>query len=139
MWNEEFQLPNGSYSASDNQSYFEYILKKHRKTDNPSIKIYVNKIESGITSKTKTRYYLKLLTPETIKLLGSTKNKIINNKNVKMCLIQKLIVLVVVLVYCNTANNNYQQNLRVLYTFVPNKSFGKLLDISLKFFIFENL
>ena len=139
MWNEEFQLPNGSYSASDNQSYFEYILKKHRKTDNPSIKIYVNKIENGITSKTKTRYYLKLLTPETIKLLGSTKNKIINNKNVKMCLIQKLIVLVVVLVYCNTANNNYQQNLRVLYTFVPNKSFGKLLDISLKFFIFENL
>ena len=73
MWNEEFQLPNGSYSASDNQSYFEYILKKHRKTDNPSIKIYVNKIENGITSKTKTRYYLKLLTPETIKLLGSTK------------------------------------------------------------------
>ena len=138
MWNEEFQLPNGSYSASDNQSYFEYILKKHRKTDNPSIKIYVNKIENGITSKTKTRYYLKLLTPETIKLLGSTKNKIINN--VKMCLIQKLIVLVVVvLVHCNTANNNYQQNLRVLYTFVPNNSFGKLLDISLKFFIFENL
>ena len=73
MWNEEFQLPNGSYSASDNQSYFEYVLKKHRKTDNPSIKIYVNKIENGITSKTKTRYYLKLLTPETIKLLGSTK------------------------------------------------------------------
>ena len=57
-----------------------------------------------------------------------------------MCLIQKPIVLVVVVVvHCNTANNNYQQNLRVLYTFVPNNSFGKLLDISLKFFIFENL
>ena len=51
-------------------------------------------------------------------------------KMVKMCLIQKL------LVHCNIVNNNYQQNLRVLYTFVPNNSFGQLLDISLKNFIF---
>ena len=60
-WNEEFQLPDGSYSVSDIQDYFEYILKKLRgKTDNPSIRIYVNKIENRITFKIKTEYYLEL-------------------------------------------------------------------------------
>ena len=45
-WNEEVELPDGSYSVSDIQDYFKYILKKHgQKTDNPSIIIYVNKIE----------------------------------------------------------------------------------------------
>ena len=49
-WNEEFQLHDGSYSASDIQDYFEYILKKHEaNSDNPSVKIYVNKIENRIT------------------------------------------------------------------------------------------
>ena len=42
----------------------------------------------------------------------------------------------VVLVHCNVANNNYQQNTRVLYIFVPNETFGQLLDISPKTFIF---
>ena len=41
----------------------------------------------------------------------------------------------VVLIHCNIVNNDYQQNLRVLYTFVPNKAFGQLLDISLNIFI----
>ena len=41
-----------------------------------------------------------------------------------------------VLVHCNFINNDYQKNSRVLYTFVPNKSFGQLLDISPKNFIF---
>ena len=45
-WSEEFKLPDGSYSISDIQDYFEYILKKHNENiDNPSIIIYVNKIE----------------------------------------------------------------------------------------------
>ena len=45
-WNEEFTLPDGSYSTSDIQDYFQYILKKHvENTDKPSIQIYVNKIE----------------------------------------------------------------------------------------------
>ena len=51
------------------------------KTGNSSIKIYINKIENRITLKIKTEYYLKLLTPETMKLLGSTKSKITNDKN----------------------------------------------------------
>ena len=56
-WNEEFELPDGSYSVSDIQDYFKYILKKHETvTDNPSIRIYVNKIENRITFKIKTGY-----------------------------------------------------------------------------------
>ena len=79
---EEFELSDGSYSVSDIQSYFEYVLKKHETvTDNPSIRIYVNKIENRITYKIKTGYYLELLTPETMKLLGSTKNKITKDEN----------------------------------------------------------
>ena len=75
-WHEEFELPDGSYSITDIQDYFEYILKKHReKTVNPSIKIYINKIENRIAFKIITVYYLELLTPETMKLLGSTKSK----------------------------------------------------------------
>ena len=73
-WNSIFELPDGSYSISDIQDYFEHILKKHvEKIDNPSIRAYVNKIESRITLKIKTGYYLELLTPETMKL--STKKK----------------------------------------------------------------
>ena len=74
-WSDEFELPNGSYSISNIQYYFEYILEKHSENvDNPSIKMYVNKIENRITIKIKTGYYLELLTPETMKLLGSTKS-----------------------------------------------------------------
>ena len=61
-------------STSDIQDYFEYILKKHgEKTVNPSKRIYINKVENRITFKIKTWYYLDFLTPETMKLLGSTK------------------------------------------------------------------
>ena len=81
-WNEEFELPDGSYSVSDIQNYFEYILKKHETVaDNPSIRIYVNKIENRIIFRIKTGYYLEPLTPETMKLLGSTKSKITKEKN----------------------------------------------------------
>ena len=49
-WNDKFGLPDGSYSVSDIQDYFEYILKKHRENlHNPSVKIYANKIENRIT------------------------------------------------------------------------------------------
>ena len=56
-WREQFKLPDGSYSVSDIQDYFEYILKKHSESaDNPSIRIYVNKIENRITFKIKNGY-----------------------------------------------------------------------------------
>ena len=56
------------------------FLKKYNE-DNSPIKIYVNKIENRITFKIKTGYYLELLTPQKIKLLGNTKNKITKDKN----------------------------------------------------------
>ena len=62
-WSEEFALPDGSYSVSDIQE----TLKKHSESDNPSIRIYVNKIENRITFKIKSGHYLELLTPETMK------------------------------------------------------------------------
>ena len=83
-WIEEFELPDGSYSISDIQDYFEYTLKKHSgSVDNPPIRIYVNRVENRITFKIKRGYYLKLLTPETIKLLGSAESKITKDKNGK--------------------------------------------------------
>ena len=79
---DEFELPDGSCSISDIQDYFEYTLKKHSESvSNPSIKIYVNKTENRVTFKIKNAYYLELLTPETMKLLGSTESKITKDKN----------------------------------------------------------
>ena len=72
--------------------------------------------------------------PETIKLLGSTKSKITKDKNGKN--ITHLEITELISVHCNIANTDYQQISKVLYTFVPNKSFGQLLDISPKSFIF---
>ena len=82
-WNEELELPDASYSASDIQDYFEYIKKtKHETvTDNPLIKIYANKIENRIKFKIRTGYYLELFTPETMKFLGSSKRKITKSEN----------------------------------------------------------
>ena len=96
--------------------------------------IYVNKIENKITFKTKTGCYLELLKPETRKLLGSTESKINKDKNSENVL--HLEITEVILVHCNIFNNDCQQDSRVFYTFVPNKSFGQLRDISPKKFIF---
>ena len=75
-WSDKCELPDGSYSVSDIQNHFKYILKKHGEDiDKPSVQIYVNKIENRITFKIKNGYNLELLTPETIKLLGSTEIK----------------------------------------------------------------
>ena len=128
-WNEEFELPDGSYSISDIHDYFEYILKKHsERVDNPSIRIYVNKIENRITFKIKSGLYLELLTPETMKLLGSAESKITKDENGEN--VPHLEVAELVLVHCNLFINYYLQDSRILYTFVPNKTFGSLLEIS---------
>ena len=105
-WNDKFELPDGSYSVSDIQDYFEYILKKHgENTDKPSVQIYVNKIENRVTFKIKNGYSLELLTPETMKLLGSTENKITKDKNGEN--VPHLEITEVVLVHCNIANNDF--------------------------------
>ena len=69
-----------------------------------------------------------------MKLLGTTKNKITKDENGEK--IPHLEITEVVLIHCNIVNNDYQHDSRVLYTFVPNKSFGQLLDISSKKIIF---
>ena len=75
-WNDEFKLPDGSYSITDILDYFGYIFKKHEENiDNTSVKIYANEIENKITFKIKTVYYLDLLTPETMKLIEALKIK----------------------------------------------------------------
>ena len=131
--NDEFELPDGSYLILDIQDYFEYILKQHNiNSDNPSVTIYVNKIENRITFKIKTGYYLELLTLETVKLLETTENKLIKDKNGEN--VPHLKITEVVSVHCNIVNNDYQQDSRVLYTFVPKKPFGSLLEISLHIF-----
>ena len=129
-WNEELELPDTRYSR-----LFSIYLKKHETvTDNLSIKMCVNKIENRITFKIKTGYYLELLKPETMKLIGSTKIKITENKSGENVPYAEMTE--VVLDHCNIVNNDYLQDSRILYTFVPNKLFGQLIDISPKKFIF---
>ena len=91
-------------------------------------------MENRITFKIKTGHYLELLTSEAMKLLGSTKSNITKDKNGEN--VPHLEITEVVLVHCNIVNNDYQHDSRVLYTFIPDKSFGQLLDISPKNFIF---
>ena len=80
-------MPDGSYSVSNIQDYFEYILKKHGENiDKPSVKIYVSKLENRITFEIKNGYSLGLLTPETMKLIGSTENEITKDKKWWKCI-----------------------------------------------------
>ena len=72
--------------------------------------------------------------PETMTLLGNTKSKITKDENGEN--VPNLKITELVLIHCNIVNNDYKQNLRVLHTFVSNKSFGQLLDISPKKIIF---
>ena len=129
LWNETFDLPDGSYSISGIQDYFAFIIKKHRTlTENPPVQIYRNKIKNRIVFKIKTGYKLELLTPETIKLLGSTKKDVDLDKNSEN--VPKLESVEVVLVHCNLVKNDYQHTSKVLFSFVPNKQFGQLISIS---------
>ena len=96
--------------------------------------MYVNKTENRITLKIKTAYYFELLTPKTIKRVATIKNKVTNDENGEN--VPHLEITEVVLIHCNIVNNDYQQDSRALYTFVPNKTFGQLLDISPKNYVF---
>ena len=76
-WNDEFDLPDGSYSISDIQDYFDFFVRKHETlTENPTVEIYMN----IIVFKIKTSYKLELLSPETMKLLGSAKKDVDQSK-----------------------------------------------------------
>ena len=134
-WNETFDLPDGSYNISEIQNYIEYIIKKHETIgETASILIYTNTINNRIVFKIKTGYKLELLSKETMKLLGSTKDIIDADKNSEN--VPKLENVEVVLVHCNLVNNTYQQASRVLFTFVPTKQYGQLISISPQSLVF---
>ena len=75
------------------------------KTDNLSIRIYLNKIENRIAFKIKTGYYPELLSPESMKLLGRIKSKINKDKNGEN--VPNSEITEIVLAHCNIVNNNY--------------------------------
>ena len=103
--------------------------KKHREDiDKPSVQISVNKIKNKIIFEIENGYIPQNLTLETIKLLGSIESKITKDKNGEN--VPHFEITEVVLVHCNIVNSHYQQDLRVLYTFIPNKPFGSVLEIS---------
>ena len=98
--NDTFDLPDGSYSISDIQDYFEFIIKKHETlTENLPIQIYPNKIKNRV--------------------LGSTKKDVDADKSSEN--VPKLESDEVVLVHCNLVKNDYQYTSKVLFSFVPNK------------------
>ena len=127
-WNETFDLPDGLYNIPKIQDHIEYIIKKHEPIgENAPILIYANTINNRIVFKIKTGNKLELLSKETMKLLGSTKDIVDSDKNSEN--VQRLENVEVVLVHCNLVNNSYQQSSRVLFTFVPNKQNGQLISI----------
>ena len=91
-------------------------------------------MENWIAFKNKTEYHAKSFQPKAIKLLGSTKNMITKDSNGEID--HYLDNAEAVLVYCNIANNDYQYDLKVFYTFVTSKSFGQLFNISSEMFLF---
>ena len=95
------------------------IKNREAFTDNPPIRTYVNKIENRIIFRTNTGYYLKHVTSKTMKLIESSKSKKLRDENDET--VPHLEATGVVLVNCNIDNNDCQQDLIVLYTFVPNK------------------
>ena len=127
--NDTFDLPDGSYSISDIQDYFEFIIKKHGTlTENPLIQIYSDKIKNRIVFIIKAGYKLELLTPETMRLLGSGKKEVAKDKDGEN--VPKLDPIEIVWVHCNLVKNDYQHTSKVLFTFVSNKQFGQLINIS---------
>ena len=128
-WNDTFDLRDGSYSISDIEDYFKFIIKKRETlTENPPVQIFPNKIKNRIVFKIKTGYKLELLTPETMKLLGSTKKDVDKDKDGEI--VPKLESVEVVLVHCNLVKSDYQHTSKVLFSFVPNKQFRQLISIS---------
>ena len=134
-WNKTFDLPDGSYNIPKIQDYIKYIIKKHETIgETAPILIFANTINNRIVFKIKPVYKLELLSKETMKLLGITKDIIDSDKNSEN--VPRPENVEVVLVHCNLVNNSYQQVSRVLFTFVPNKQYGQLISILLHSLVF---
>ena len=128
-WNDTFDLPDASYSISDIQDYFEFIINKRKTlTENPPLQIYVNRIKNRIVFEIKTGYKVELLTSETMKFLGTRKKDADKDKDGENVL--KLESVEVVLVHGNLVKNDYRHTSKVLFTFVLKKQFGQSINIS---------
>ena len=92
------------------------------------MQIYVNKIKNRIFFKTNTDCKLELLRKETMKLLESVKQIIDKDKNNENLLKSESVE--VALMHCNVVKSDYQQASKVMFSFVPNKQFGQLVNIS---------
>ena len=113
-WNDNSILSDRSYYASDIQYYYEYIIKNYKTlTDNPPIKIHINKIENRVTFTIQIKYFLELLMPE---------NKITKDKNGEIE--PHLEITEVILCHYNIGNND-QQDSKVLYILFSYKSYDK--------------
>ena len=128
--NDEFDLPEGSYFVSGIQDYFEYIIENRNTiANNTPVQIYVNKTKNRVVFKIKLGCKLELLSLETIKLLGCTKNDVDQDKDGENVL--RLQPIEDFLVSQSLVNNNYYQQVsKILFTFVPKKEFGQLMNIS---------
>ena len=134
-WSDTFHLPDGSYNIPAIQNYIEYVIKKHETiAETAAILIYANKITNRVVFKIKAGCKLELLSKETMKLLGSTKDTTDADKNSEN--VPRLKNAEVVLVHCNLVNKSYQQASKVLFTFVPNKQYDQLISISPNSLIF---
>ena len=134
-WSETFDLPDGSYEISDIQDYFLNVINKHEKVElneNSPVLIYPKEVRNRLNFKIKTGYRLELSTKETQKLLGDgpviDKDK--NSQNVP-----QLDQVEYVLLHCNLVENDYLQNSKLLYEFVPDKNFGQLISVKPPIFI----
>ena len=131
-WSEDVTIPDDSYEAFQIHNYFlDEVIKKHesnvKSNEQSPISIYANRILNRVSFRIKTDYKLELLTNETMRLLGdgpiidTTKN----GENVP-----KLEIIRNVLVFCNLVENDYLQDSKLLFSFVPNSRFGSLLSIT---------
>ena len=128
-WNDTFDLLDGSYPIDNIQDYLEYLIEKHETlNEDLPIEIYPNKIKNRIVFKIKTGHKLELLTPETMRLLGSTKKDVDSDKNSEN--VPKLESVEVVLVHCNLVKNDYLHSSKTLFSFVSNKQLRQLINIS---------
>ena len=133
-WNETFDLPGGVYSIDDIQDYFEFIIKKHETlTANLAVEIYPNEIKNRIVFKIKTDHKLDLLTPKTMRLLGSTKKDVDADENGEN--VPKLEFFDIFLMHCNLVKNDYLHASKVLFSFAPDKQFGQLINIKQNYLI----
>ena len=108
-WNDESELPDGSYSLSDIQYYIEYISKKHERiTAFPAIHVYIDRINNRLVFRIKNGYKLELQTPETMKLFSRTKKLIGKTKIAeKVPSLEVVEVVEVVLLQCNLVDYQY--------------------------------